>query len=346
MPLQENPVGEVVDLFCGAGGLSHGFFLAGFKIIAGYDLDSRCKFAFEENNKATFFCRDVSTITAEEIRKHYSGNTTTVLAGCAPCQPFSSYKRRYGEDPKWNLVTTFARLAATVRPDFVTMENVPALLKYKNGQVFSDFKDILNDAGFIVRSCVVKCEEFGVPQRRRRLVVLAGRDRQMGELKPTHDGSSTVRQAIGNLPSLSAGHADPDDPLHVSPSLEPINLRRIRASKQGGTWRDWPKELVANCHRRPSGKTYPGVYARMSWDKPAPTMTTQCYGFGNGRFGHPEQDRAISLREAAILQSFPNNYIFLPSNEKPAFSEVGRWVGNAVPVVLAKHIGSFLAAHS
>ena len=138
---------------------------------------------------------------------------------------------------------------------------------------------------------------------------------------------------------IQAGECDPNDPLHFASSLSDRNLKRIRASKPGGTWRDWPEELRAACHRKPSGKTYSGVYARMTWDDPSPTMTTQCYGFGNGRFGHPEQDRAISLREAAILQSFPSGYRFLPENKKPSLKEVGRWIGNAVPVKLAEAIG-------
>ncbi|MDB9494615.1 DNA cytosine methyltransferase [Spirulina major CS-329] len=116
-------------------------------------------------------------------------------------------------------------------------------------------------------------------------------------------------------------------------------MKRIRASKPGGTWRDWDEALLASCHRKDTGKTYPSVYGRMEWDKPAPTITTQCFGYGNGRFGHPEQDRAISLREAALLQTFPENYQFLPLGEEPKFYTVGRLIGNAVPV----RIGEVLA---
>ena len=338
--------GEVVDLFCGIGALSHGLMLSGFNIIAGYDIDARCKYAFEKNNKANFFTRDVAKLTAEEIQSHYTGAGPSVLAGCAPCQPFSTYKRRYGEDPKWNLVTKFAELAVAVRPDFVTMENVPALLKYKDGGVFEEFCDQLESAGYSVKWSVAKCEEFGIPQKRRRLVVVAAKSVKIEPLKPTHTKAPSVREAIGALREIEAGQADTLDPLHASQSLTEINLRRIRASKPGGTWRDWPEDLRADCHRRSSGKTYSGVYARMTWDNPSPTMTTQCCGYGNGRFGHPEQDRAISLREAAIFQSFPCDYVFLPPEEKPSFSEVGRWIGNAVPVKLAEEIGNLLATYS
>jgi DNA (cytosine-5)-methyltransferase 1 len=333
------PYGEVVDLFCGVGALSYGLRKAGLKIMAGYDVDLRCKYAFETNNSASFFARDVAKLTASELKSHFSGKVPSVLAGCAPCQPFSAYKQRYDEDPQWGLVHKFAELAVQVQPDYVTMENVPALLRYKKGTVFESFRQSLIAGGYEVDWVVAKCEEYGVPQRRRRLVVIASKSGEHCPLDPTHTASVTVREAISKLSRLSAGESDPSDPLHTAASLSEINLRRIRASEPGGTWRDWPEELRAPCHRRASGKTYSGVYARMSWEEPAPTMTTQCYGYGNGRFGHPEQDRAISLREAAILQSFPAEYEFLPPAERYSFTEVGRWIGNAVPVKLAEAIG-------
>lgn len=335
--------GEVVDLFCGVGALSHGLKQAGFDIMAGYDTDARCKFAFETNNSATFHARDVSKLTAKEVDAHFTRTLPTVLAGCAPCQPFSTYKQRYDEDPQWGLVEKFAKLAVQVAPDFVTMENVPALERYKEGKVFQRFVDILKNGGYSVEWTVARCEEFGVPQRRRRLVLIAAKDRSAVPLKVGKTAAVSVMEAIGRLPKLAAGETDPNDRLHVASSLSDLNLRRIRASKPGGTWRDWPKELRAACHMKPSGKTYSGVYARMTWNDPSPTMTTQCYGYGNGRFGHPDQDRAISLREAAILQSFPPDYQFLPKSETPSMKEVGRWIGNAVPVKLGEAIGKQIA---
>lgn len=331
--------GEVVDLFCGVGALSHGFKLAGFKINAGFDIDPRCKYAFEKNNESVFITRDISQLSPTEITEKFSGTAPRILAGCAPCQPFSTYKQRYEEDPRWNLVKTFATLAIQTSPDFVTMENVPALIRYKNGNIFKDFCKTLEDNGYKVSWSIAKCELFGVPQSRRRLVLIASKSSTPLVLSPTHSQALTVKDAIASLPPIFAGQRNDIDPLHISPSLSDLNMARIRASKPGGTWRDWPKGLRAACHLKPSGKTYPSVYARMAWNKPSPTMTTQCFGFGNGRFGHPEQDRAISLREAAILQSFPRNYDFLPAGQKPSFSEIGRWIGNAVPVKLAEAIG-------
>lgn len=336
-------IGEVVDLFCGVGALSHGLLRAGLTIKAGYDVDRNCKYAYEKNNEATFYARDVAKLTAQELKGHFSGTVPSVLAGCAPCQPFSTYKHRYEADPRWELVEAFACLAAEVQSDFVTMENVPALLKYKEGTVFTGFVATLRAAGYEhIQWNVVRCEEFGVPQKRRRLVLIASRERPLPRLKPTHDQPLSVRDAIQSLPAIKAGEVHPRDPLHTAASLSEKNLERIKASKPGGTWRDWPFALRAECHQRESGSTYPGVYARMKWDEPSPTMTTQCYGFGNGRFGHPVQDRAISLREAALLQTFPQNYAFLPPGQKISLSEVGRWIGNAVPVALAEAIGNLI----
>jgi DNA (cytosine-5)-methyltransferase 1 len=176
---------------------------------------------------------------------------------------------------------------------------------------------------------------------------VAARGQKIGRLIPADNVGATVKNAIAHLPPIKAGESHPLDPLHTASALSELNMRRIKAAKPGGTWRDWPEELRAACHRRPTGKTYPGVYARMTWDDPAPTMTTQCFGFGNGRFGHPDQDRAISLREAAILQSFPQDYRFLADGEEPYMKEVGRWIGNAVPVELGRAIGnSILSAVS
>lgn len=337
---------EVVDLFCGVGALSHGLKLAGCNIVAGYDLDARCRYAFEQNNDSKFYTRDVGKLLPSEIAAHFSGNAPSILAGCAPCQPFSTYKQRYAEDPQWELVTKFAELAAAVKPDFVTMENVPSLLRHRGGAVYTKFKSILEDAGYNVKKTIAKCELFGVPQKRRRLVVLASRKGELPDLKPDEVAGITVRQAIENLPKIAAGIANSEDPLHVAATLSELNVKRIRSSKPGGTWRDWDENLRADCHRKASGKTYSGVYARMVWDEPAPTMTTQCFGYGNGRFGHPEQDRAITLREAAILQSFPSSYRFLQPGERVGFKEVGRWIGNAVPVRLAEAVGKHIITHA
>lgn len=335
-----------VDLFCGAGGLTHGFMLEGVPVVAGIDLDPACRFPYEENNgQAKFLERDVSKVTVDELACLFGNADLRILAGCAPCQPFSTYAQRYeldGKDGKWGLLYQFARLAKGTLPDVITMENVPTVAKH---EVFHDFVDTLKRLGYEVWYDVVDSSRYGVPQMRRRMVLLASKHGGIEMIKPTHEKPKTVKQAIGHLRPIPAGGSAPKDRLHAASGLSDKNLRRIRASKPGGTWRDWPKHLVAECHQADSGRTYPGVYGRMEWEKPAPTMTTQCYGFGNGRFGHPEQDRAISLREAAILQSFPRDYAFVPPDGEVSFTALGRLIGNAVPVDLSRAIARSINQH-
>ena len=334
-----------VDLFCGAGGLTHGFVLEGLPVVAGIDMDPACRFPYEANNNARFLEQDISKISVTELEALFGDTGLKILAGCAPCQPFSTYAQRYeldGKDGKWGLLYHFARLAEGANPDVITMENVPSIEKHG---VFHDFVDTLRRLDYKVWFDVVDSSRYGVPQTRRRMVLLASKHGDIKMTGPTHVKPKSVRQAIGRLRPLRAGEVAPKDKLHVTATLSDKNLQRIKVSKPGGTWRDWPKHLVADCHRAESGRTYSGVYARMEWDKPAPTMTTQCYGFGNGRFGHPEQDRAISLREAAILQSFPLDYAFVPDDGEVSFKVLGRLIGNAVPVDLGRAIARSINTH-
>lgn len=335
-----------VDLFCGAGGLTKGLESAGIDVRLGVDLDPDCEYPYHANNRATFLLRSVEDLSAEELNNHLGDGEYRLLAGCAPCQPFSTYQQgRYGpNDDRWNLLQQFARLAIDTQPDFVTMENVPRLAEQ---DVFAQFVEALEADGYIVSYKVVNCADYRVPQQRNRLVLLASRHAPIKMIPPiTPEGKRlTVRNAIEKLPSIGAGEECEADPLHQACSLSPLNLKRIKASKPGGTWRDWDDDLVAACHKRDSGKTYPSVYGRMTWDDPAPTMTTQYYGFGNGRFGHPEQNRAISLREGAILQSFPKSYKFVPKKAPIYRKSIGRLIGNAVPVNLGKAIGKSIVLH-
>lgn len=339
---------SAVELFCGAGGLTCGINMAGkdIKVHAGYDIDSSCKYPYEHNNNAKFIAKSVDNLSAEELLAHYKSGDIRLLAGCAPCQPFSTYSqgRDAREDKKWPLLYQFARLIREVSPELVTMENVPDVIKH---QVYVDFVEELEGLGYHVWADSVFCPDYGMPQRRRRHVLLASKLGPISLIPPTHkpDNYKTVREVIGNLPSLAAGEQHQNDPIHKASGLSKLNLERIKASKPGGTWRDWPIRLIAACHKKESGKSYSGVYARMQWDQPSPTMTTQCFGFGNGRFGHPEQNRAISLREAALFQTFPMNYQFVEQGKSVDISTLGRMIGNAVPVDLGKVIGKTLIQH-
>lgn len=332
-----------VDLFCGLGGLTHGLIRGGVRVTAGFDIDPQCRFPYEENNDARFIETDVRNLDAHEIEKYWEKGSYRLLAGCAPCQPFSTYSRsgrKLQSDDKWSLLRDFARLVIETQPDLVTMENVPQLV---NHRVFSDFRRQLD--GYYVSWRIIECGDYGVPQTRKRLVLLASKLGRVDLNSTSKSARPTVRHAISHLATLAAGQSDKQDAMHSASSLTPLNLRRIRASKPGGSWRDWPEELRADCHRRKSGETYPSVYGRMEWDVPAPTITTQCFGYGNGRFGHPEQDRAITLREAAILQTFPPTYKFLRDGDRPRFNVLGRLIGNAVPVRIGEIISHAFLGH-
>lgn len=334
-----------IDLFCGAGGLTCGLQKSGIKIVAGYDIDPASKYPFEENNKSKFIQADIREVKGKDIKGLLPKKAFTLIAGCAPCQPFSSYTNPIkSRDEKWSLLDEFARIVKEAKPDFVTMENVPNL---ERQDVFNSFTKCLTKNGYHYTYKIVSCPEYGIPQSRRRLVLLASRKGPIEIIPPSHKKEKyvTVKDAIGYLPPIKDGERHISDPLHVASKLSPTNLKRIKHSRQGGTWKDWPKSLVAKCHKKKTGSSYPSVYGRMSWNKPGPTMTTQCYGFGNGRFGHPQQNRAISLREAALLQTFPKSYKFLPTGETVKMKEIGTLIGNAVPVKLGEVIAASIAAH-
>ena len=318
---------------------------AGIPVVAGVDFDAACEFPYTANHSESAFHKcDIAKLQASTVRGWFGAAKVRVLAGCAPCQPFSSYSQRYETvgTERWGLLSHFARLAREILPDVITMENVPTVTAH---QVFTDFVATLEALGYDVWYEVIDCADYGLPQRRRRTVLLASLHGEIRLPEPNTEAVRSVASALKGLPVLRHGGRDSKDPLHAASRLSPLNRERIRASKPGGTWRDWPKRLVAKCHRRSSGKTYPGVYGRMSWERPAPTLTTQFYGFGSGRFGHPSQARALSLREGAILQGFPVDYAFVPEGAPIQFKVLGRLIGNAVPVDLGRIIGRAILDH-
>lgn len=335
-----------MDLFCGAGGLSHGLQEAGLLVVAGIDLDERCRYPFEQNIGSPFVQMDVAELTSEHLAPLWPDGHLRMLAGCAPCQPFSPYRRGVdtSAEPDWKLLKAFGDLVESVLPEFVTMENVTRIQK---AEIFRDFVGNLERLGYKVQHRNCHGPAFGLPQHRRRTVLLASRLGGVNVPAGNPDPSSfpTVRDAISHLTPLAAGGRDPSDPLHSARRLSEINLQRIRASRPGGTWRDWNPELRSPCHRKATGASFQSVYARMSWDEPAPTITTLAHNFGAGRFGHPTQDRPISLREAAILQGFPGDFAFLPEGAEPNFSVLGRLIGNAVPPPLGRAVGQAVLQH-
>ena len=335
---------RAVDLFCGIGGLTHGLRLAGIDVKAGFDNDPSCRFAYEANNSgATFTEEDACNLSFSDFESHYQGADLTALVGCAPCQPFSAHTRRQrgpdGDD--CSLIDEFARLIAEGLPDLVFMENVPGLAKH---EAFGTLCSRLTDLGYAHQFDVVSCADYGVPQNRKRLVLVASRLGQISLPSPSSTGK-TVRDFISDLPPIGDGSVCASDPAHACMPLSKTNRSRIRQSKPGGSWRDWEPHLVSKCHTK---SYYPAPYGRMSWDASAPTITTQFCYYSTGRFGHPEQHRAISVREGALLQTFPRDYALIESPDSPPpIHKLARQIGNAVPVNLAQAIGKSLleAAH-
>lgn len=335
---------HAIDLFCGVGGLSRGLQAGGANVVAGVDLDPDCAWPYRANIRAPYIERDIGAVTAADLQGLWPAEGVRLLAGCAPCQPFSSYANGSDieRDDKWTLLRHFARLTRETLPDLVTMENVPGLARHA---VFAEFLAELHANNYRTWHGLTYGPDYGLPQTRTRLVLLASRLGPVELRLPRKPRAATVRHVIASLPPVEAGEAHPDDPLHVAAGMTQLNLKRIRASRPGGTWEDWPKSLRAACHRKASGAKSKAVYGRMEWDAPAPTMTTLCHGFGNGRFGHPEQDRGITLREAALLQSFPKSFKFAPKGKPVPFGAAGRMIGNAVPPALGKVIARSFRAH-
>jgi len=345
-----SPKIKVIDLFCGIGGLTHGFVKEGLDVIAGIDNDSSCKYGFEYNNNSRFIHKDILQVSADEINRLFGDDESTirVLVGCAPCQPFSTYNAKKITNKQLQPLEKFAQLIDQTKPDIVSMENVSGLADMKKYPIFKTFIDILKQNGYKYNYEIVDVSDYGVPQKRRRLVLLASLFGEIELIKKTHkDKKRTVRDVIKNLQPLKDGEMSLRDPLHRARKLSPTNLLRIKSTPHdGGSSYSWDESLMLTCHKKDTGKTYRGtVYGRMRWDDPAPTMTTHCVGIGNGRFGHPEQDRAISLREAAIFQTFPRSYKFLDPEGSFITGQIAKFIGNAVPVRLGKIIAKSIKKH-
>ncbi|MCK5413100.1 MAG: DNA (cytosine-5-)-methyltransferase [Candidatus Pacebacteria bacterium] len=335
---------ESVDLFCGIGGLTYGLQKSGINVIAGVDNDKTCKFAYERNNKAPFINADIKQFNSEKIKKLYSKDAAKVLVGCAPCQPFSShtYKNKSKScDSRWDLLTYFGKIINETLPDVISMENVRGIVKT---DIFKMFLSVLEKNNYHVDYKIVYIPDYGAPQNRSRLILLASKLGEIQIPKPTHtkDKYITVRDVIKNLQPIKAGQVSKNDSLHKAKNLLDINLQRIKQSKPNGTWRDWDRKLLPTCYRKESGQTYSSVYGRMDWDRVSPTITTQFFNYGSGRFGHPTQNRALSLREGALLQTFPEDYDF---GEVKNMTTISRHIGNAVPPVLGEVIGRTIKKH-
>lgn len=329
---------SVIDFFSGCGGTSQGFKDSGMPIAAGLDHDPDSAETFRNNfPEANFIENDIRQVTVDQVSSILPTGPL-LFSGCAPCQPFSRQNKTQTEsDPRRNLLLEFQRFIISIMPEYVVVENVPGLQKASRGGPLEYFVKKLESVGYKTTVEVLRALEYGVPQERRRLVVIASRVAVPRIPIRTHivtgKSPTTVRDVIEGLPKLNSGGVDPIDPDHASMSLSNLNRQRILATPEGGDRRDWTDETLSlACHSTHGGHT--DVYGRMWWDRPASGLTTRCLSYSNGRFGHPDQNRAISLREASNIQTFPPNFRFSGSLTSRA-----RQVGNAVPPLMAQRIG-------
>ena len=337
---------NVIDLFSGCGGSALGFRNEGYQISVAVDIDKVASESFKINFPEAFvFSEDISTLTGKQLLQAAgikSGKDVLIIA-CPPCQGFSSARRKSERmsDPRNKLIYEFLRIVKEIKPAVFVMENVPGLAKGIGKPLFDDILEDLQKSGYQTVHDIVNAADYGVPQRRKRLLLMGinkkfgnigfpdrtnSRVEQQNGLKPW----MSVRLAIFDLPKITAGEKSPADLMHTSAHLSETNLKRIQNTPHdGGSRTSWPEELVLECHKNSNG--YKDVYGRMSWDGPSPTITGGCVMISKGRYGHPEQDRAISLREAARLQTFPDSFKFVGN-----FGNIAKQIGNAVPPLLAE----------
>lgn len=326
---------KAIDLFSGCGGLTLGLKRAGFEVIAAVEIDRKARATYALNHPEVWLAGDDIRNTFASDLMHTLGlkpGELDMLAGCPPCQGFSRMRKRNkgnsARDERNALIEDFGRLVLELRPKLVMMENVPGLAEYFR---FRKFKKSLEDAGYLVRVEVLDVADYGVPQRRKRLIVSASLVGQP-QLAKASQVRSTVRQIIGNMPPVGAS----GDALHDIGERRSEHVKKLIAliPADGGSRAQLPQEMQLECHKRISG--FNDVYGRMAWDTVAPTITGGCYSPSKGRFLHPLENRTISLREAAMLQGFPREYRFDVSHGKEA---IALMIGNALPP-------EFIAAHA
>lgn len=338
---------RAVDFFCGAGGMTHGLRSAGINVLGGVDNEEQCRISYETNNEpARFLHRDISKLSCEELAEEFDlaiDDAQLLFVGCSPCQYWSKiWTSRTKNVATAFLLKEFQRFVEYFLPGLIVLENVPGI-KTNQGSYLPCFLDRLEKQGYHYAQGIVDAQFYGVPQHRRRYLLIAARHIAHISLPTPGNKIVPISSVIGpthGFPAIPAGHVDRSDLMHTAASLSEKNLRRLRLTPHdGGTrmaWKDDP-ELQINAYKGKDDCFF-DVYGRMFWNRPAPTITTRFHSLSNGRFGHPEEDRAISLREGAVLQSFPRDYKFVASS----IYGIARQIGNAVPPALARHIGQYL----
>ncbi|MFZ1627242.1 MAG: DNA cytosine methyltransferase [Candidatus Moraniibacteriota bacterium] len=336
-----------IDLFCGAGGLTVGLKKAGFRVVAAVEFDPELAKTYKKNHpEVIVIVRDIRKVTGKEILKLTGLKKIDLVAGCPPCQGFSKLTDKHHRDDERNqLVSEMTRLVSELKPSVCMLENVPGLSK-RGMPLLGALEKKLGDMKYKVNRGVLQMADYGVPQSRRRLVLLAGKGFEIPLPKPTHARVPEKGSGLKPWVKLRDVLTIEKEPMpfskakeqggarkfhwHVIRDLQPITLRRLRATRAGASRAELPESLRPDCHKG-LNKGFQNAYGRMSWDTVAPTMTTGCTTLSSGRFGHPEEDRTISVREAALIQTFPSSYALDTENIETAC----RLIGNALPCTFA-----------
>lgn len=339
-----------IDLFCGAGGFSSGLLQAGFDIVGAVDAWPVAVETYGLNFAHPVLNADVSELTAARFWKRLGRDPVPIdlIVGGPPCQGFSIQRRGDDEDARNDLVSMYARFVCDVRPRMFIMENVPGLLGKRGRKILDRFVATVEGGGYGVRHALVNAADFGVPQRRRRVLFFGWRLEDVAPFvppSPTHpeERHRTVREALAGLPAPSADRASAasDDPLHYRMRLSDKNVARLRQIPPGKGFESLPVDQRADCHKGGAARIgHRNVYGRLDYDAPSATITARFDSFTRGMFAHPAEHRNITLREGALLQSFARSFRFQGTQE-----EMAALIGNAVPPLLAKVLASSVAEH-
>jgi len=336
---------KAIDFFCSIGGMTYGFRKAGIDVIAGIDIDPSCKETYEYNNLGSKFIEaDIKQYSFAELKKDTGINKNDnklVFIGCSPCQYWSIINTDKTKSKlSKNLLSDFQKFVEHFRPGHIVVENVPGIIKKHSKGGIKNFVKRIQVLGYAVKYDILNANHFGVPQNRRRFTLVASRVNQNVFLpEGNKEKISVVKNFIGEkngFPKIKAGHIDKTKFKHSAAGLTKNNLKRIKLTKKnGGTRERWGriKDLQIDAYYG-KDSSFRNVYGRMSWNKPAPTITTRFNSLSNGRFGHPEEDRALSIREGATLQTFPKSYVF----KEKSIGKIAKHIGNAVPPEFAKRI--------
>lgn len=338
---------RVFDFFSGCGGASKGFHQAGLDLVLALDFDADAANTYRNNfPNINFIEGDIRKVAVDEIsEKVLATREPRLFCGCAPCQPFSKQNtQKPKSDERITLLSEFQRFVEHYTPEYIFLENVPGIRKSTKINPLISFQKSLTDMGYFTDSAIVVAQNYGVPQRRRRWVLIGSRLGAVSIPESTHGENTpnpfvTVRDAIKHFPAIAAGSIHKEIPNHRTAKLSDLNLQRITHTPSERGRESWPENLVLACHKK-GYKGHTDVYGRMRWDEVATGLTTRCISLSNGRFGHPEQNRAISVREAAAIQTFPDDFVFSGSLNSQA-----KQIGNAVPVRMAQVFGEYFSRH-